>query len=135
VGFLCFTLPLLNAKVRVLRNKIGIVFVKHSMIVKIESPEDLRKLVSENDTVFVDFWAEWCGPCKMMNPILSKFSDENQKEVVVAKIDVDAVGELAQAYNVSSIPTIAIFQKSLVPSKRIVGAVPISTLEAALKSL
>lgn len=62
-----------------------------------------------NGTVLVDFWAQWCGPCKMLSPII----DEIGKEVPglkIVKVDVDSESELATQYNVSSIPTVIIFE-------------------------
>lgn len=59
--------------------------------------------------VFVDFYADWCGPCKMMSPIIDEIAEEND-DVIVGKVDVDENGELAMQFNVMSIPTILIFK-------------------------
>ncbi len=60
--------------------------------------------------VMIDFWAEWCGPCKMAAPVIDQLSDEYAGKVLVGKIDVDAEGELAQKFGVMSIPTVILFK-------------------------
>lgn len=58
----------------------------------------------------VDFWAEWCGPCKMAGPIIDELSTDYAGKILVGKIDVDAEGELAQKFGVMSIPTVILFK-------------------------
>ena len=58
----------------------------------------------------VDFWAEWCGPCKMSGPIIDQISDEHVDKMFVGKVDVDKEGNLAGRYNVLSIPTVILFK-------------------------
>ncbi len=60
--------------------------------------------------VVVDFWAEWCGPCKKIAPILEEIADENPAKLKVAKLDVDSHPSIAQTYNVMSIPTLIVFR-------------------------
>jgi len=60
--------------------------------------------------VMVDFWAEWCGPCKMAGPVIDELADEYQGKVVIAKLDVDAEPEIAGKYGVMSIPTVVLFK-------------------------
>jgi thioredoxin 1 len=71
--------------------------------------------------VVVDFWAEWCGPCKMIAPILSEIAQEQAGHVTVAKLNVDENPDLAMRYNVMSIPTLLVFNRGEVV-KRLVGA-------------
>ena len=71
--------------------------------------------------VIVDFWAEWCGPCKMIAPILSEIAIEESENFTVAKLNVDENPDLAMRFNVMSIPTILVFDKGEV-AKRLVGA-------------
>lgn len=77
--------------------------------------------------VVVDFWAEWCGPCKQIAPILADIATEQQGKLTVAKLNVDEHPDLAMRYNVMSIPTLLVFDKGDV-AKRIVGARPKSAL-------
>ena len=71
--------------------------------------------------VIVDFWAEWCGPCKTIAPILGELSTELADQVTIAKVNVDDNPDLAMRYNVMSIPTLLVFSGGEV-SKRLVGA-------------
>ena len=71
--------------------------------------------------VVVDFWAEWCGPCKMIAPILSEIASEQAGKVTVAKLNVDENPDLAMRFNVMSIPTLMLFHNGSL-EKRLVGA-------------
>ena len=76
---------------------------------------------SSNTPILVDFWAEWCGPCKAIAPVLKELSTELAGKVTIAKLDVDAHGDIAQRFSVMSIPTLLIFNNGEV-QKRLVGA-------------
>ncbi len=71
--------------------------------------------------ILVDFWAEWCGPCKMIAPILSEIAAEKKDNLVIAKLNVDDHGDIAQRFGVMSIPTLLVFDKGEM-KKRMVGA-------------
>jgi len=71
--------------------------------------------------ILVDFWAEWCGPCKMIAPILSEIATEQKDNLVIAKLNVDDHGDIAQRFGVMSIPTLLVFDKGEM-KKRMVGA-------------
>ena len=71
--------------------------------------------------MLVDFWAEWCGPCKMIAPILDEIASEQSGKLTIAKLNVDDNPDLAMRYNVMSIPTLLVFSGGEV-SKRLVGA-------------
>jgi thioredoxin 1 len=78
--------------------------------------------VNGSDTpVLVDFWAEWCGPCKMVAPTLAEIADEQRGKLTVAKLNVDDNPEIARRFEVMSIPTLLVFKDGQ-PAKRIVGA-------------
>jgi thioredoxin 1 len=80
------------------------------------------EVINSSDTpVVVDFWAEWCGPCKMIAPILSEIATEQSGKVTIAKLNVDENPDLAMRFNVMSIPTLLVFSKGEV-AKRLVGA-------------
>ena len=78
-------------------------------------------VIKSGTPVLVDFWATWCGPCKMIAPVLEELAGEKAGELTVAKLDVDANPETARSFNVVSIPTLILF-KDGEPGKRIVGA-------------
>ena len=82
---------------------------------------------SADTAVVVDFWAEWCGPCKMITPILEELASEQAGKITVAKLNVDENPDLAMRYNVMSIPTLLVFKDGEV-AKRLVGAKPKSAL-------
>ena len=76
---------------------------------------------STADVVIVDFWAEWCGPCKMIAPILEEIATEQAGKVKVAKLNVDDNPDAARRYEVMSIPTLIVFRDGQ-PVKRLIGA-------------
>jgi thioredoxin 1 len=82
---------------------------------------NFETIVASETPVLVDFWAEWCGPCKMMNTPLEEIAGENAGKLSVAKLNVDENGQTAMNFDVMSIPTMIVFQSG-VPKKRLVGA-------------
>jgi thioredoxin 1 len=80
-----------------------------------------EEIGSADEPVLVDFWAEWCGPCKMIAPILEQIAAEHAGKVRVAKLDVDSNPDVTRRYEVMSIPTVIVFQDGK-PAKRMIGA-------------
>ena len=85
--------------------------------------ESFEEFIKNTPIVVVDFWAEWCRPCKMVGPVLAELADEYTGKVWVGKVDVDAHPQIAQKYGASSIPTFWAFKEG-VPVGRFVGAYP-----------
>jgi thioredoxin 1 len=83
--------------------------------------------------VLVDFWAQWCGPCKMIAPVLEELADEYAGKLKIVKLDVDANPVTAPKYNVKGIPTLIIFKNGNVEAKK-VGALSKSQLAAFIES-
>lgn len=79
-----------------------------------------KEVLNSNETVLVDFYANWCGPCKIMAPIVEEIANELQGKAKVGKINVDENQDLAMKYNIMSIPTLIIFKEGK-EFKRIVG--------------
>lgn len=88
-------------------------------VLKITNKNFEEEVLNSDKPVIIDFYADWCGPCKMMSPIIDSIAEENQ-ELKVGKINVDEAQELAIKYNIMSIPTIIIFKNGN-EYKKIVG--------------
>ena len=78
---------------------------------------------SAEHAVLVDFWAEWCGPCKMVAPVLEEIAAEHKDKLTIAKLNIDENPQIARDYQVMSIPTMTVFQGGK-PVKSIIGAKP-----------
>jgi thioredoxin 1 len=95
--------------------------------VKVTDATFKSDVLDSGKTVLVDFWAEWCGPCRMVAPVLDEIAGENKDKLTVAKLDIDANPATARDYHVMSIPTMIVFQGGQ-PVKQIIGAKPKAAL-------
>ena len=90
-------------------------------------------VLQSGQPVLVDFWAEWCGPCKMISPVLDEIAAAYDGKLTVAKVNVDDAGGVAARYGVQSIPTLIVFKDGK-PVKQFVGVQQAPTLIAALEA-
>ncbi len=94
--------------------------------------DNFQGTVLENEKpVLVDFWAEWCGPCHMIAPVVEQIAKERVDTLVVGKLNVDEASAIAQKYNVQGIPFLGLFENGQL-SRHAVGAMPKAQIERAL---
>ncbi|MBN4070769.1 thioredoxin [Olleya sp. AH-315-F22] len=91
-------------------------------------------VLKSDKPVMVDFWAAWCGPCRMVGPVIEQISEDYAGKAIVGKVDVDANQEFAAKYGVRNIPTVLVFQNGEVVSRQ-VGVVPKNVYAEAIDSL
>src|SRR5689334_5576374 len=105
-----------------------------SQVIEINEANFESEVLQSNQPVLVDFWAEWCGPCKMIAPVLNEIAVEKTGHVKVAKVDVDANPALAARFGIQSIPTLLYFAGGEVRDKS-VGAVSKKVILSKLETL
>jgi thioredoxin 1 len=100
--------------------------------IHVESAQHLQDLVQQYDVVLVDFWAEWCGPCKMLEPTVEELAAES--EAVVLKVDIDEHQELARDEGIRSVPTLQFYQGGE-QAKQVIGVQDKADLEEIIEQL
>ena len=103
-------------------------------VVPIQGSRFQDEVVKADAPVVVDFYADWCGPCKIIEPVIHKLSEEYQGRVKFVKVDTDANQELAMQFGIMSIPTVMFFLQGKVEDI-VIGAVPSSVLKSKVESL
>ena len=94
---------------------------------------NFNNVISKNKTVLVDFWAEWCGPCRMISPLIEELANEYEGKAIIGKLDIDSNQESSVKYGVRSIPTILTFKDGEIVDRQ-VGAVPKEILKNVIDS-
>jgi len=100
---------------------------QYKIMAKVASNTNFSQLLESDKLVVVDFWATWCGPCRMLSPILDEVEEEMAGKIEVVKVNVDDADEIAAQYRIMSIPTLLFFKNGQVVDKT-VGAMPKNVL-------
>ncbi len=100
---------------------------------KVASNTNFSELLQDSKLVIVDFWATWCGPCRMLSPILDEVEEEMADQISVVKVNVDDADEIAARYRIMSIPTLLFFKNGELVDKT-VGAMPKPALVEKIKA-
>ncbi len=94
---------------------------------------NFEEIIKSEKPVLVDFWAEWCGPCKMIGPVVEELANEFDGKAIIGKVDVDTNPEVSAKFGIRSIPTLLVFKGGEIVDKQ-VGAVPKSVLSEKIEA-
>ena len=94
--------------------------------------ENIEQVLKSDIPVLIDFWADWCGPCRMMSSAVAELADEYQGKAIIGKVNVDEEPDLAASFSVTSIPMFVVVKDGKIADTKI-GAMPKANLEAMLK--
>lgn len=94
--------------------------------------QNFEEYINSDKPVLVDFWAEWCGPCKMIAPVVEELATEFEGKAVIGKVDVDSNPEVSAKFGIRSIPTLLVFKNGEIVDKQI-GAVPKTVLSEKIE--
>ena len=100
---------------------------------KVATNTNFSELINDSKLVIVDFWATWCGPCRMISPILDELEEEMADQITVVKVNVDDADEIAAQYRIMSIPTLLFIKNGQIVDKT-VGAMPKPALAEKIKA-
>jgi thioredoxin 1 len=102
--------------------------------IKVDEQNFEKEVIKSETPVLVDFWAEWCGPCKALGPIIAQLAEEYQGKLKVGKLNVDENNNLAMQYGVMSIPTMKFFKNGKVVAE-LIGAQPKQNIQEVIKTV
>jgi len=100
---------------------------------KVATNTNFNELINDRKLVIVDFWATWCGPCRMISPLLDELEEEMADQITVVKVNVDDADEIAAQYRIMSIPTLLFIKNGQIVDKT-VGAMPKPALAEKIKA-
>jgi thioredoxin 1 len=101
---------------------------------RIVTDENFNEVLNEDKPVVLDFWAEWCGPCRMIGPVLDELANEYEGRIVIGKIDIDENNDVTTQYGIRSVPTVLFIKNRQVVDK-LVGAAPKATFVNKIEQL
>ena len=118
-------------------NQLALSLAKNSNIIRMAitvTEENFNELLNEGKPLVLDFWAEWCGPCRMVGPIIDELASEYEGRVVIGKVDVDENDEVSTQFGIRNIPTVLFFKEGQIIDKQI-GAASKSTYIEKIEQL